>query len=207
MKLVFLMQRDRWFVEHLAGWFRIHDPAQVDLALATLPLEGVDEYELVEQPHQRGAATLERVAGADGAPDAIAIALATPDGVPIERHELALDAGRLVHVEWLTRRFRDGWVAADTRLVVDGMKTLAFEVYLPGPEGTGSKTLRIENENDGKTREVSLRRDGTTRVTLVDAAFSGRRRLRLSCEPERISGSTDARQLGFLLIDEHVEAA
>ncbi len=207
MKLVFLMQRDRWFVEHLAGWFRIHDPAQVDLALATLPLEGVDEYELVEQPHQRGAATLERVAGADGAPDAIAIALVTPDGVPIERHELALDAGRLVHVEWLTRRFRDGWVAADTRLVVDGMKTLAFEVYLPGPEGTGPKTLRIENENDGKTREVLLRRDGTTRVTLVDAAFSGRRRLRLSCEPERISGSTDARQLGFLLIDEHVEAA
>ena len=207
MKLVFLMQRDRWFVEHLAGWFRIDDAEQVDLALAVLPLEGVDEYELVEQPHQQGVAALERVAGESGEPDRVTVSLARPDGADAERHELAIDEARLVHVEWLNRRFRDGWVAADTRLLVDGMRSLVFEVYLPPADGADAKRLTVEDETGGSTHEVSLPRDARTRVTLVDGAFAGRRRLRLRCEPERITGSTDARQLGFLLLDERAEAA
>lgn len=210
MKLVFLLQGNRYFIEHGGAWFRIDSRPDVDLALSTLALEVADEFELVEQPHQRGIARMLLRKAASNAPEAVDVlhfVFSEPDGNIVDTVVLPIDSSRLMHVEWVDRRFRDGWAPADLRLVVDGMSQLTWRVYLPPADGSTGKRLVIENETDGTTTEVLIPRDATIDLSLVDVSFTGKRKLRLRCDPEQIKGSTDARQLGFVMVEEIIKAA
>jgi len=205
MKLALSLPSTRWFVVHDDAWFRVVDPAVVDLLVSVLALESVDEYDLVEQPHQRGtvSATLDESAE----PATVRFVFSESDGTELEPVDLPLDVRLLAHVEWLDQRFRDGWAPADLRLRLEGMDRMALRVYLPPVPGSSDKNLVIERLGDGQRTEVRLARDATTDIALVDGPFTGTRTFRLRCDPETISGSTDTRQLGFVVVDELVEAA
>jgi|GEM_PF-1664360 len=220
MRLILLLPSVRWFVAHEDAWYRLEAAADIDLLGSVLALETVDAYELIEQPHQRGSvrATLaERAAATSGQVPTVQLVFHDLGGEPLESVRLNLDDNLLMHVEWLVPPYRDGWAQADARLRVEGVARLTLRVYLPPlaarlrhTDGTGrsnGKTLTIENLDTGAQRQAMLARDAETDITLIDEPFTGRRTLRLHCEAERISGSTDARQLGFLLVGEQREAA
>ena len=202
MKLVFLLQKNNYFVEHSKAWFRVDSDSDIALALRVLTLRVVDEFDLVEQPHQKGYACIS--AATD---DAIGIEFFYPDGRLIERIESKIDQGCLAHVDWLNRQFRDGWVDAEAMLEITGAKEYSLRAYLPQVEGSQGKMLSIVNESGVVENQIFLRRDSETLVSIVEAAFEGKRQLTLRCEPEVIDSSTDIRQLGFVLVDENVAAA
>lgn len=202
MKLVLLLQRENYFVEQDKAWFRLVDKDSVSIALATLPLSVVDEFEMVIMPHRKGNAEFSQVA--DGL---VHVTLREPDGLVVADQDIALDQECLVNVNWLDKQFRDGWMDASTRLEVDGVGKLQLSVYLPAVEGSDGKNLVINNETDGTQSKVFIARDKAMNVDLVDEAFAGKRKFSLECSPEVITGSTDMRQLGFVLVDQFVEAA
>jgi len=202
MKLIFLLQKDAWFVEYEQSWYRIHDEQQIDIALTALALSVADQFQLVEQPHQAGNAMVEQTSSAS-----IRILLSAPDGDVILDEQLPLDIRTLVSIDWVTRPYRDGWMGANAELSLENVKRLDLEIYLPAAEDSDGKKLTISNTDDGTSSEVWLERDKKNIVHLVQKGGGGKVNLHLDCEPEAVSQSTDSRQLGFVLLGEQVDAA
>lgn len=202
MKLVFLLQRNNYFVEHSKAWFRVENDDDIALALSVLALRVVDEFEIVEQPHHKGYACIQALND-----DAMRVEFFYPDGQLFDSIDSNIDQGCLASVDWLNRQFRDGWVDAESLLEITGAREFTLRAYLPAVEGSEGKMLKIINETDGVENQVFLCREGETVIPIVESAFQGKRKLTLRCEPEVISVSTDIRQLGFVLVDEIVAAA
>lgn len=201
MKLVYLLQHRTWFVEHERAWFRIADDAQAVLAAGALTLDAVDLYELVEQPHQRGTATL-----ADRG-TAIEVTLRDTDGKLALEKTVERDERILTHVEWQGRVFRDGWRGSDVELAVSGATRFALWAYLPKAGSAGPKTLWVIDGESGDRRRVTLVRDGQTLCEVFDGHDGSPRRFRLRCEPEPNGSAGDVRSLGFVLVNEELEVA
>ncbi len=197
MRLIFLLQKEAWFVEHTDAWYRLHDLAHVELALGGLALKMVDQHDLIEQPHQAGTATL-----VQSDQKSIKVTLKTAAGVLIDTLVIVLDERSLINVNWITRKFRDGWVSADAEIMLDNVGAMFLEAYLPARKNSGGKTLTILNNQNGKVREIWMERDRKTRIPLLERGSKGRLHLNLQCEPEEVDQSSEPRQLGFVLVSE-----
>lgn len=202
MKLVFLLQKNAWFVQHDTSWYRLSEQPCIDLALAVMPLTVADQYEMVEQPHLAGTATVIEGGGAD-----IRVFLLSPDDKKVAEETLKLDLSRLVDVEWLAPPFKDGWVRASTEITLDGVRDYEIETYLPSLDNSHTKVLVVTNLGTGEATEQLLKRSEKTTVSLLKQKAPQRVTLRLECAPEENSAGMDTRELGFILVDDHVRAA
>lgn len=201
MELVFLLQKNAWFIDHERRWYRL-DEASLDAAVSVLRLVVTDPAELVEQPVHGGSATLRLLSRGR-----FAVAFAGPDGKPLERATLRIDRQRLAAVHWLTAPWDDGWVPAETTLDLENVASLTLRAFLPGGSGKPAKRIEIHDADDGSVAEHWIQRDKATELRLVSRGKSGRHALRIVCEPEQVSDSSDPRRLGFLLTDTRVRAA
>jgi len=202
MKLIFLLQKNAWFVEFEQAWYRLNDQQDVELAITGLVMKVVDQFQLVEQPHHAGSAQLKM-----RSKDRMLVSLTAPDGRSVVRHEIKLDQQSLVSVDWATRPYRDGWVGAHAKVTVECVADFYVNAYLPRKGDSTGKTLTVCNSVDGSETEIWLARDKQTRVQLLTKARSRKTTLLLNCEPETISESSDARQLGFILMGEQARPA
>ena len=202
MKLVFLVQKNAWFVEDKQSWYRINDRQDIALAMSGLSLSMVNQHDLVEQPHQAGCA---HVTQSDESK--LLIELLSPDNERIDTVEVSLGMNTLCNVEWKTKQFRDGWVATDSTLMLDNVGTMYLDAYLPPQPGSDGKALHIANDQTGKVHKIWMRRDHKTRIALLEKGNEAKVTLKLSCDPEQVDQTTDPRQLGFVLIAEEVHPA
>lgn len=202
MKLIFLVQKEAWFVEHAQAWYRLADKRQTGLALAGLALNMVNQHELIEQPHQAGTASIRQTDERT-----LTVTLSHPEGQLIESIDIRLDENILLNVDWATKPYRDGWMSADARLTLDNVGSMHVEAYLPARSGSEGKTLTIADPQTGSAREVWIKRDQTTRVAIVENGTPGKVDLILRCEPEQIDQTSDPRQLGFVVVGEQAHPA
>ncbi|MFK7857127.1 MAG: hypothetical protein AB8B79_23635 [Granulosicoccus sp.] len=202
MKLIFLLQKNAWFVEHEQAWYRLHDQQDVVSAVASLVLKVVDQDGLIEQPHHAGSARLKTKSR-----DRLMVSLTSPDGTTLIKKELVLDKQSLTSVDWQTRPHRDGWLNANAQVTVERLNDFYVNAYLPAFDGSDGKTLTVFNTADGSEKQIWLARNKQTRVQLLAKACNRKTTLQLHCEPETISQSTDSRQLGFILLGEQAKLA
>lgn len=202
MKVIFLLQKDAWFVEFAQSWYRLNDQQDIELALGGLVLEVVDQYQLVEQPHHAGSAGLRQ-----RGKERLIVTLTGPDGASIVKSEIKLDKQSLINVDWAKRPYRDGWVGANAQVTLERVDDFYVTAYLPGTDSPVGKALTVCNMDDGSETEIWLARDKQTRVQLLTKARNKKTTLQLNCEPESINQSSDSRQLGFILMGEHAKAA
>ncbi|MEE9322805.1 MAG: hypothetical protein V3U76_20345 [Granulosicoccus sp.] len=202
MKLIYPLQRNAWFVEADNAWYRITDDAQVNIALTALPLHAVDEFQQAEQAHHAGTATVNMTNE-----NTVTVSLFEPDGQPVDTLSVLLDEHSLTRVDWLTGKYRDGWVNASCRLQLDGLQQFELHGYLPPATGSDGKILTICNEAEGTTTEVFLKRNQCNVIPLLRDSSIDSQTLILECEPEATDSNADARLLGFVLIDKPAEAA
>ncbi|MGQ7845724.1 hypothetical protein ACUNV4_14675 [Granulosicoccus sp. 3-233] len=197
MRLLFLLQKEAWFVEHQQAWYRLEDMNEVGLALSGLALNMVNQHELIEQPHQAGTA---RVTQADDR--RLSVQLSSPDHQIIATVDVVLDENTLLNVDWNTKPYRDGWVSSDATITLDNVGAMYLDAYLPARSDSDGKMLTISNQVTGNSLEVWVARDQKTRIPLVQNGSKGKVSLNLHCEPELIDQTTDPRQLGFVMISE-----
>jgi len=197
MKLIFLIQKNAWFIEHANAWYRLHDKQQIALASSCLPLNVVNQYTQVEQPHQAGSAWLSQERS-----NKLTLALKSPDNKLIETINVPLDATTVMSIDWHTVRYPDGWILPDAKVTLDNVGEMYVDAYLPPSKDSDGKELKIENTATGDVRTIWISRDRKTRFPLLEKNVMGKHCLNLSCIPEPVQNSSDARQLGFLLVTE-----
>lgn len=229
LALVFLLQRQLWFVEHEDRWYKLEGAIDIEHALGALPLRVHDEVAAVEQEVIAGRARFElrgdtrealgsRVELAsceaatpdvDTAPDAscspgevLYCQLYEADDRLHTEARIDFDAEALARVEWLTKPFADRWIDADCRLMLDGVASFDIDVFLPAVPGAAAKRLQVIDEATGSAREVMLARGESTTVSVLTGGDRRRRDLRLRCEAEKVDGRADDRRLGFVLVSE-----
>lgn len=202
MRLIFLVQKNAWFVEHENTWYRLNDADEIALALSGMAMKMINQHDLIEQPHQAGSANVTQ-------PDksSLAVVLTSPDKKIVDSVVITLDENLLLNVDWKTKQFRDGWMSADAKLTLDNVGVMYVDAYLPAREGTDGKTLMIQDEQSGHVREVWIARDQKTRIAIVEKGSKGQVNLGLSCEPEPLDQAADPRELGFVLIAEEARPA
>lgn len=215
MKLKYLLQKNAWFIEHERGLYCLANDDDMFLAASTLPLVVVDADASIAQPHIAGMATLQSrdpslrqsllSLGKERAQ--VRIQLAEPDGRLVADESLTLDEATLSSVEWLTHPFDDGWLEADASVVLDNVRELELNAFLPTVPDSEGKALTVHNETAGTSREIWLERDKNNCVPLVQEGSTGRVVLRLECEPEPNDEERDVRRLGFVLAGENLRAA
>ncbi|MFK7993421.1 MAG: hypothetical protein AB8B87_04740 [Granulosicoccus sp.] len=199
MRLIFLLQKKAWFIEHEQAWYRLNDMKAVSLGLSGLALNTVNQHDLIEQPHQAGTATISQPDSAS-----LKVRLSSPDNETIHDGLVKLDHNVLLNVNWKTKQFRDGWMCSDATVTLDNVGEMYMDAYLPARSNSDGKTLRISNSVTGKTEEVWIARDKKTRVPVLLEGCTGKVSLKLTCKPEVVDQSTDPRQLGFVLVSEDV---
>ncbi len=197
MKIIFLLQKDAWFIEHQQAWYRLNDKAELGLALSALALSMVNQHDLVEQPHQAGTASISQTDSRT-----LSVVLSGPDKQLIDTVDVVLDEKTLLNVDWSTKPFRDGWMSSDAVVTLDNVGSMYLDAYLPARSDSDGKLLTISNSESGSRVEVWIARDQKTRIPLVEQGHKGKVSLSLSCEPEKIDQTTDPRQLGFVMISE-----
>lgn len=197
MKLIFLLQKNAWFIEHDTAWYCLKSSDEIALAQGGLALEMVNVHELIEQPHQAGYARVSQLKRCG-----LSMELRRPDESLVEAIEIQMTPSVLLDVKWKTRKFRDGWMSSESAVTLSNVGTLLLDAYLPASEESEGKMLTISNPDTGKTREVWMARDRKTRVAVYKNGHKGRVNLNLSCEPEKTDQSSDPRQLGFIMIAE-----
>ncbi len=215
MKLKFLLQKNAWFIEHELSWYCIPDDAQISIAASALPLVVVDSQQLVAQPHLAGVARLTSESPRREAKlfrtgrdvGAVRVTLTEPDGTPVAEELVSLDSSTLSSIEWLTHPFKDGWLAASTSLVLDNVRQLELQAYLPASADSEGKSLLVHNDTTGTSNEVWLQRDKNNVIPLLTNGERGKVVLRLECDPEPVDGERDPRRLGFVLAGETLQAA
>lgn len=201
MKLVLLLQRNYFFIEHAEALYRLQNDEDVDLAASMLTLRVVDQFDMIEQPPQKGLATLSVVHD-----DAIRLTLIEADGAVVAEQLLEASRDSMASVHWVTKKFKDGWVGTRVKLEVSDASEVRWHVYLPVLKGSNGKELRIVNEQTGHVTKKFLERNKENYVEIVDAPFSGLLTLVISCDAEPQSPD-DVRELGFVLVEETVKAA
>lgn len=218
MKLKFLLQKNAWFIEHERAWYCIRDEAQMCLAASVMPLSVVDLSAVRTEPHLAGVASLVievsrsergflRKEFVEEETGVVRVTLSEPDGAPITEQRMTLDARALFSIEWLTHPFDDGWLVSDATLALDYIQRLELGAFLPASPSSTGKMLTIRNETEGTASEVWLERDTNNIVPLIDGSSRGRVVLRLECEPEPVDEARDPRSLGFVLVDQSLQAA
>lgn len=202
MKLIFLLQKDAWFVEHEQAWYRVNDEDSVHLALTGLALNVANQHEIIEQPHMAGSARLEQ-----DSDKSIKVTLVAPDDTVVATQTISLDEYALASVDWRTKQFRDGWMSSTSLVTLDNVGELQVDAYLPAKPGCKGKKLTVSNLETGDITELWLGRDEKTRLSLLERGHAGKVELQIECEPEAIDQSTDPRQLGFVMIAEQIRPA
>ncbi len=197
MKAIFLIQKEAWFIEHEQAWYRMNDNAQVGLALSGLPVNMVDQHDLIEQPHHAGSAQISQTDD-----NTLAVSLSGPDDVLIDTVTTALSEKILLSVDWETKQYRDGWMNSDASVMVEDVGAMYLEAYLPARSDSDGKSLTITNTETGSAKDVWLARNCKTRIPVLEGGCKGKIRLSLRCEPEEVDQSSDPRQLGFVLVGE-----
>ena len=197
MKLVLLVQKNAWFVEHLHAWYRVNEQHDIGLAMNVLTLSIASQRDLVEQPHQAGCA---RVTHPNN--NKLQVELKSPDNKIIDIVDIQLDEYILCDVEWKTKQYRDGWMTTDATLLLNNVGSMYLDAYLPPRENSKGKTLYIVNERTSKVRTFWMPRARKTRVVLLEKGNKEKVKLKLNCEPEPIDQITDPRKLGFVLVAE-----
>lgn len=204
MKLIYLLQRESWFIDSAGAWAPIHDTKAIDLAVSVLSLSAVNEFDIVEQPLQLAEASIEQLTD-----EQVKITLLKNDGSPHTEEIVSIDLDRLWSSEWAEKPFDDGWLQSDARLSVDNVRKMALKVYLPPVEGSEGKSLSIKsslkNADTETVETVFLKRGEENEVTIIDQPEALAREVTLSCEAEASNDSSDIRKLGFLLLDKVVE--
>ena len=201
MKLVLLIQRNYFFIEHEAALYRLQRDEDVNLAVSMLPLRVVDQFDMIEQTTQKGRATLD--AESDGA---IRLMLIEANDAVVKEQLLELSTDNMACVHWLTKRFEDGWVGPKVKVEVSDVSEVRWNVYLPVLNGSKGKDLSIVNEQTGFITTKYLERNTENSIDIVGAPFSGLQTLTISCDAEP-QISDDVRELGFVLVEETVTAA
>jgi len=199
MRLIFLVQKNAWFVEHNSAWYRLSDVKQIELALGGLPMKMINQNELIEQPHLAGSAIVTQ-------PEerTMSVAMMSPDDKEIDTVAVAIGKRVLLNVDWKTPKFSDGWMSADAKLTLDNVGNMYVDAFLPACGGNDAKKLVIQNEQTGSVREVWIKRDQKTRIAIVEEGATGTVELGLKCDPEPLDQTADPRQLGFVLVAEEV---
>ena len=201
MKLVLLIQKDYFFVEHEEALYRLQGDTDVDLAVAALPLRVIDQFDMVEQTPQKGRASL--CMEPDGA---IRLKLTEADDTIVTEQLYEPAADNMASVHWLTKRFEDGWVGPTVKLEVSDISEMQWKVYLPDLNGSKGKELSIINKQTGQITKKHLERDTENLIEVVDTPFNGLHSLTITCDAEPpIPG--DVRELGFVLVEETFKAA
>jgi len=193
MKLIFLLQRDRWFIENSNIWYSIRDTDEQELAFSVLPLLCMDEYEMCDQPVQAGHVAFERLAD-----DRLKICLINKHGETDLEKEITLDKNLLAVVDWDEPPFPDGWVSSTVRLNLEHVSECTLQLFLPDSPVSESKILKIRDQH-GSFQEYLLNRGEETTCAIVNNQTPGNHQLLLDCEPEPSADSSDVRSLGFVL--------
>lgn len=201
MELVFLLQKNAWFISHERHWYRL-DTASIDAAVSVMRLVTLDPADLVEQPVHGGSASLELTSRSR-----FVVRLSAPDGKRLDSVRLRIDRQSLAGVAWLTRPWDDGWVPAETTLELENVGSLTLRAFLPGGPGKSRKKIEVHDIDSGSVVEHWIERDKGTALPLVSRGKVGRHAVRIVCEPEAIADSSDPRRLGFLLTGERMQAA
>lgn len=197
LRLLFRPATGDWFVEHDHRWYRPSTDDDLDVALAELAVEFIDEPQLRTVPHAGEEAWLH----VDDDAGSVACDLYSSGGrfvARIERgeHETPRDV-----VRWTDPVHHDDWVDLTAGLWAAGVRDLSLEVYLPPHPDLGDKTMRIAVDDGGRRHErtVVLTRGDPTSVPLFRGpAPSWGLRIGLHCQyPEPAS---DSRELGFQLV-------
>ncbi|ASJ71618.1 hypothetical protein [Granulosicoccus antarcticus] len=201
MKLVLLLQRNYYFIEHAEALYRLKRDEDVDLAASLLTLRVVDQFDMIEQPAQRGQATINVLPD-----DTVQLTLSEADGTVIAEQSLEVSTGSMASVHWVTKKFQDGWVGTRVKLEISDVSELLWRVYLPTLDGAKGKELRILDEQTGQELKRHIERDKENSIELVGGPFSGMRTVLISCDAEpQVPG--DIRELGFVLVEESFKAA
>lgn len=199
MRMIFLVQKGAWFVEHQQAWYRLDDMKGVRLGLGALALNMVNQHDLIEQPHHAGSACITQ-------PEEgfLRVTLEGGDKVMIDSIDISLDMDSLLSVDWNTKQFQDGWMSAENQVTLENVGAMFLDAYLPPRTGSEGKMLTIADLKSGSVREVWLARDQNTRIPVLDSGDEEKVCLTLRCEPESIDQSADSRLLGFVLVSEEV---
>ena len=195
MRVIFLLQKEAWFVEHEHSWYRLESTEDVRTVLGALALHMVDQQSLIEQPHHAGSARV-----IDVADKSFSIELAGPDKKRVDTLTVKLVEDRLLDVNWKTMPFADGWMNAEAELTVHHVREMYLDVYLPAVVGSKGKMLSIHDTQADSVREAWIARDTTTRISLVEKGRAGKVDIKLTCAAESVDKSTDPRLLGFVLV-------
>lgn len=199
MKLIFLLQRNSWFIEHDGNWSPLSSPESVALALSSLQLDCVDEFELAEQPLQHGHAELEKAGE-----DAVLVRIVAADGSISIEQKIELNETCLSHVEWDKPPEGDGWIRSVARLETENVRRLILKAYLPPVEQSDGKVLQVRNETTGEEKTLFLQRGQENELVVFEDTKPGNTTLVISCDAEAANDSADVRSLGFVLLDKVV---
>lgn len=202
MRLIFLVQKNAWFVENDTAWYRLNDVKQIELALGCMPMKMINQDDLIEQPHLAGSANV-----TESDERTLSVVIMTPDGKEIDTVAVVFGKSAPLTVDWKTPKFSDGWMSADAKLTLDNVGNMYVDAFLPACGGKDAKKLIIQNEQTGSVREVWIKRDQKTRIAIVEKGAKGKFDLGLKCDPEPLDRTADPRQLGFVLVAEEVTPA
>lgn len=197
MRIIFLLQKEAWFVEHEQAWYRLNNRQHTSLALGCMSLNMVNQNDLIEQPHQAGSAELSQTDERS-----LSVMLRSPDGVLVDTVSIQLSEDLLLNVAWHTKQYRDGWMSADASVTLDDVGEMFLEAYLPAHASSSGKNLVITNGQTGDISKVWMVRDQKTRIPVLQAGSKGKVTMSLKCDPEEVDPSSDPRQLGFVLVAE-----
>lgn len=202
MKIILVPVRQQWYIEHAKAWYQIETEGQVEIALSVLALRIVDEYSEFEQQPYKGMACVTL-----GEDRLLHVHFTDVVGSSIEAVTVNVDEKCLCDIEWSEQPFNDGWVRSSSSLVVDNVSAYALKVYAPPVKnGNLEKTITIDNKTAGTTRQFTLVRGAENIMQLVGDSCETKQEFVLHCDSEPLNNSTDARELGFVLVGEILEA-
>lgn len=200
MKLIFLLQRDSWFIDNGNCWSPLKETEAINLALSVLPLDSIDEFDLAEQPLIRGNA----VVAAEGE-NAIKITLTAADGSVFAEETVTIDVSCLTRFEWSDAPESDGWIRSVARLSVENIRHLALKTYVPPSDSSDGKNLHVLNEMTGEEKNLYMKRGEENELVFLDQSEAANHKFVLTCDAEAANDSADVRSLGFVLLDKAIE--
>ncbi|MBX2884472.1 MAG: hypothetical protein KTR32_31250 [Granulosicoccus sp.] len=196
MKLILLLQRKSWFIEHGGNWSPLSGADATELALTALPLVCVDEYDLAEQPLQHGHAEI-----TSSSDSAVQVKIVSADGSVAHEETITLDQTCLSHTAWDLPPEDDGWIRSVARLETENVRQLVLKAYIPPIDQSDGKPLTVRDESTGQEKTLYLRRGQENELVVLDSPEPSDTTLVISCDAEAANDSADVRSLGFVLLD------
>lgn len=193
MQLLFLIQRNRWFIEYADIWYRVGGDQHLKLVQSILAVKCIDEYELPDQPVQGGRVEISVISEGE-----VIVSLLSKSNELVVEKPLKVESSLLGIINWTSRPYADSWVESRVKLDTENVTRLELQVFLPEISGSASKVLEVVDNDDNKL-QYTLVRGEQTRCTLVDQEVPGDYNFYISCEPEPCLDTSDERSLGFVL--------